>query len=66
MTVTFHNVTISLEATTPRQAYDDFCAHLDLYDRARGGGVIDWESSNLDEYKRLSVWAGNMVTKQNA
>ena len=49
MTVTFYNVTISLEAPTPRQAYDDFCAHLDLYDREHGGGVIEWETDTYSQ-----------------
>lgn len=49
MTVTFHNVTLSLEAESARQAYDDLCAHLDLYDRERGGGVLDWETDTYSE-----------------
>jgi len=44
MTVTFHNLTITLEAESAQQAYDDLCAHLELYDRACGGGAVEWET----------------------
>jgi hypothetical protein len=44
MTVTFHNVTIALDAESPQIAYDELCALLDRYDRAHGGGAIEWET----------------------
>jgi hypothetical protein len=44
MTVTFDNVTITLEAESPQIAYDELCALLDRYDRAHGGGAIEWDT----------------------
>ncbi len=44
MTVTFNNITITMESESARQAYDELCALLDEYDKARGGGTIEWET----------------------
>jgi len=44
MTVTFHNVTITIEAASARQAYDELCELLDRYEKSRGGGAIEWET----------------------
>jgi hypothetical protein len=44
MTVAFHNVTITLGAVSPQKAYDELCTLLDRYDRAQGGGAIEWET----------------------
>jgi hypothetical protein len=44
MTVTFHNVAISIDAKSARDAYDELCGLLDRYDRAHGGGALEWET----------------------
>lgn len=43
MTITFHNVMISLEADSARQAYDDLCELLDAYNVKHESG-IEWET----------------------
>jgi hypothetical protein len=44
MTVTFYNVTITIEAASAPQAYNELCELLDKYDQSRGGGAIEWET----------------------
>ncbi len=44
MTITFHNITITMEAESARQAYDDLCELLDEYDKSHGRGAMEWTS----------------------
>jgi len=44
MTITFHNIAITMESDSARQAYDDLCELLDKYDKSHGSGAIEWTS----------------------
>ena len=60
MTVTFHNITITLEAVTPKEAYNALCELLDKYNKRCAGG-IGWETDTYsvgggDEAETNELW----------
>ena len=60
MTVTFHNIVITLEAATPKEAYGALCELLDAYNQRCDGG-IEWETDTYsvdggDELETNELW----------